>query len=206
MGGYGSTRWNWTPTRDTTDGLLWLDVRKLAREGWLQPGRASTQTWTRRGQPAGTINLIAGRDAVTLDYRVKGPQDADWRPIRDRIPLAWTPCTYGGERAWFVCPGCQRRRAILYSAAGRFRCRRCHDRAYGSTREDDLDRLYRRRDAIMDKLGGTREGRSYWHFPGKPARMHHRTYARLYIEWLRIEAALDNALETKFRQRVGGDG
>ncbi len=37
MGGYGSTRWGWQRTRDTTDPYLWLDVRLLARWGALAP-------------------------------------------------------------------------------------------------------------------------------------------------------------------------
>ncbi len=30
--------------------------------------------------------------------------------------LEWTPCNFGGERPWFVCPGkgCAKRVAILY--------------------------------------------------------------------------------------------
>ena len=37
VGDSGSDRWGWTGARETTDGLLRLDVRELARAGALVP-------------------------------------------------------------------------------------------------------------------------------------------------------------------------
>lgn len=137
MGGCGSSRWGAHWIRETTDGLLRLDVRELARSGQLRPGIRSRASWTRNGQPAGAINLEAriDIDALLLDYRIKRPADRDWRPISERIPLDATPFHYGGSRPWFRCPDCGRRRAVLYCLGGRFRCVGCHDLADSSTRE-----------------------------------------------------------------------
>lgn len=196
MGGYGSTRWGGVRTRPSTDGALRLDVRKLAREGWLTPGAVCTTTWTRRGETTGTIRVLAEVGAVILDYRRRGEGEANWQPVRERIALAATACTLGGERVWFVCPGCGRRRAVLYGD-GLFRCRACHGLAYPSTRERADDRLFRRRDALADKVGSYR-GRSAIAFPPKPPRMRWRTYRRLRAEWDSIEQALDNAFQARF--------
>src|SRR5215218_3439514 len=173
MGGYGSGRWAWARTRATTDGLLRLDVRRLARDGCLRPGRWDV-AWRRGEEVLGRIAVIGRRDdppEVTLEYRVRAG-DGPWEPMRERIGLERTPCRYGGERPWFRCPGCGRRRAVLYSVGGRFRCRGCHDLAYGSTREGAGERDHRRADGLRSRLGapaGTRVA-----MPEKPKHMRWR--------------------------------
>jgi hypothetical protein len=181
MGGYGSNRWGWQRTREDTDGLLWLDVRKLHKQGGLRAGAVCTQSWSRGGEPAGDIMTIADRHAqtITLDYKTRRPGE-DWQPVREPIELDWTPCHYGGERPWFRCPRCYERRAVLYSVNGRFRCRGCHDLAYTSTRENELDRCIRRADRLRARLGDTSRGAIWRHPTGpKPAGMQWETYSQL---------------------------
>lgn len=196
MGGFGSTRWGWHRARQTTDPLLWLDVRILARQGSLTPGVWSTTSWTCRGEPSGSITHRAKADALILDYHVKGPRDADWQPVRERIPLTSTPCHYGGSRPWFLCPGCGRRRAVLFSLDGRFRCRRCHELAYSSTRETAADRALRRGDTLRRKLGGPP---GLHKFPAKPKGMHWTTYERIMAE---ISACDHDALALFIERRT----
>jgi len=132
MGGSGSTRWGLSVTRVTTERLPQLDVRVLARKGALRPGAMSTVIW---GDKA-TIKLsvLAGdANEVRLAYEVPTRRDG-LIPIRERIELTRTPCTFGGSRAWFACPGCRVRCAVLYALGGCFRCRWCHHIAYASTR------------------------------------------------------------------------
>lgn len=189
MGGYFSTRWGWHRTRPDTDPLLALDVRRLKRDGALQPGALATTQWTRGGEPSGTIHTYVDArrpDFLILDYRTRdygGP----WVPVQELVPLVTSPCHYGGERVWFACPGCHSRRAVLFSLGGRFRCRACHDLAYSSTREKAGDRAARRRAAVQKKLGDGPNAR-YGIPPAKPKGMHWRTYDRLaaqfYDEWL----------------------
>ncbi len=85
--------------------------------------------------------------------------------------LEWTPCNFGGERPWFVCPGegCGQRVAILYGP-GQPLCRRCRDLAYESQREDGIARAKRRAEKIRSRLplSGTR-----------PRGMHHATFLKL---------------------------
>ncbi|PLS87272.1 MAG: hypothetical protein CYG60_02820 [Actinobacteria bacterium] len=87
--------------------------------------------------------------------------------------LEWTPCNFGGERPWFVCPGegCARRVAILYGPSPRQPlCRRCRDLAYESQREDGIARAKRRAEKARSRLppSGTR-----------PKGMHHATFQKL---------------------------
>jgi hypothetical protein len=138
--------------------------------------------WSRGDQPAGAILIRydADRpDELALAYRTRAGAGEPWEPVRDRVPLAHTPCRYGGERVWFRCPGCLSRRAVLYNAGGLFRCRACHDLAYSSTREGAFARNRRRADALRRRLGGEPGPFSV---PGRPKGMHRRTYDRLLAE------------------------
>lgn len=150
MGGFGSGRYPWGGGRQTTEGLLRLDVRQLARGGVLVAGARATVCWHRGGEPTGTVEVAvsqSGSQAISLHYAVRAGA-GQWEPLQERIPLTSTPCHYGGERVWFVCPSCGGRRAVLYGLGGRFRCRACHDLAYRSTRELAWDRAARRTDKL----------------------------------------------------------
>jgi hypothetical protein len=175
MGGYFSTRWNSENVREHTDPLLSLDVRWLNRMGALKPGAVFYPQWTRGGKPSGDIVTRMSNDGgeLILDYRVRSHGE-ERRPVRDAVWLDWTACNYGGERVWFRCPGCNSRRAVLFSVGGRFRCRKCHDLAYSSTREDASDRSRRRMDVLRKRLGA--KGGSLWDIPRKPDRMRWSTY------------------------------
>jgi hypothetical protein len=131
MGGFGSSRWTMSVARPTTEGLLRLDVRQLARQGALQIGTSSLVTW-----PSGasiTVHSVA-QDVVVIRYMVSDPH-AGAVIVREYIRLSTTPGTFGGERVWLLCPGCASRRAILYAYGGRLRCTVCHRLAYASTRQ-----------------------------------------------------------------------
>ena len=101
--------------------------------------------------------------------------------------LAWTPCNFGGERPWFVCPGegCGRRVAILYGPGpGRMLCRRCRGLDYASQRTGELGRAKMRAEKARSRLPPS---------GAKPKGMHHTTFlklARAYAEALREQEAL----------------
>lgn len=181
MGGYGSTRWDRQHTRLDTDRLLKLDVRALRRQGALQSGAASTQTWTRRGECVGEIHIIMSRsgDALILSYTIDG-NDRPPEGIRETVHLDTTPCKFGGKRPWFRCPGCSSRRVVLFGVEGRFRCRRCHDLAYTATREDELERAARRIGRLQARMGYVDGDDSF--IPSRSDGMHRRSYRRLALQ------------------------
>ena len=90
--------------RATTSGYLFLDVRYLQRKGFLHPGTSSSQRWSRRGEPIGSINLQAWDGHVALSYRTRKQDSEEWTSKEYPVSLEWTQCNYGGERAWFRCP------------------------------------------------------------------------------------------------------
>ena len=91
------------------------------------------------------------------------------------VLLDWTACTYGGYRAWFLCPDCGRRVALLYlHGSGRASCRTCLNLDYASQRESKEDRAIRRYNKIRRRLGwkpGLLNGEV-----NKPRGMHWRTF------------------------------
>jgi hypothetical protein len=177
MGGPGSgnrDRWGAKPS---TAACNRFDLVSLRRGGWLRPGVVGTATWSRGEQETAAIGWAVVDEggtvtALELRYAVGG------EAIAYRVPLEWTPCHFGGERPWFVCPGdgCGRRAAVLYG--GRyFLCRRCQGLAYESTRESPGERATRKVQRIRKRLGGS--ANLLTPLPPKPKGMHWRTYERL---------------------------
>ncbi|MDP1651775.1 MAG: hypothetical protein Q8L56_03535 [Rhodocyclaceae bacterium] len=174
MGGFGSGRHG---GKDTTNAHWRLDVRLLQRDGLLTPGRAWTTTWTRNGEEVAAIQARTEADRVILNYLHRSG-DGEWKNEECPVSLDWTDCTYGGRRAWFICPaaGCGRRVAVLHSGAI-FACRHCYRLAYACECETADDRTARRANRIRERLG--------WHVGilnpkgWKPKGMHWRTFKRL---------------------------
>ena len=176
MGGTGSGRRSQSG-KDATDDYRALDVRRWQRDGYLTPGRAFSWQWMRNGEMVASIQVRTESDRVILSYRQRGGGD-QWKDERYPVRLSWSPCTYGGQRAWFLCPaaGCGRRVAVLYGGVI-FACRHCYRLAYPSQRETADDRALRRADRIRARLGwepGILNGDG-----SKPKWMRWRTFQRL---------------------------
>lgn len=177
MGGIGSGRG--PSSRRSTGDQRALDIRWLKRRDLLRPGLSFSVDWARNRQVVASILVEVDTDELVLSYRHQ-QFGGEWQSKNYPVALDWTPCNYGGRRAWFTCPaiGCGRRVATLYlGGSGIFACRHCWHLAYSSQREAIGDRAARRADRIRERLGwpagilnpnGT-----------KPKGMHWRTYWRL---------------------------
>ena len=206
MGGYGSGRWYRYATKRTTSGLNILDVNWLNRNGNLAPGRWSSIGWSRGGEPAGSIGIRAEEGLLVLDYKWHG-RDNDWETVTESVLLSWTPCNYGGQRPWFICPGvingfpCRRRVARLYAAGKYFLCRHCYNLVYESQREALRFRLLYKAQGIRRRLGGSADMGEP--FPWKPKGMHWKTYERLRRKAEHAELRSDGMLGEWMLARFG---
>jgi len=174
MGGFGSGRHG---GKSTTGDMHVLDIRKIARAGRLKPGQSFSWQWTCNGEKIASINMRTDTDRVTLDYRARD-RGGEWQAMNYPVRLSWTPCTYGGQRAWWLCPavGCERRVAVLYGGKV-YACRHCHHLAYRTQREQPHDRAGNKADKLRDKLkweAGILNGNG-----DKPKGMHWATFERL---------------------------
>ena len=197
MGGFGSTRWNWSSTKDTVEANPSLDIDRLNRAGCLRPGYRGGWKWTRDGEPVAWLRFWRDGDRLVLSYRVR-PHGGEWRDVEQPTTIVGMPCRFGGTRPYFVCPGmingidCCRWVTKLYGAGRYFLCRHCYRLAYASQREDRYDRALRRADKIRVRLGG--KPGTAWVFPDRPKGMHHQTYERLQSAALNDEILADERL------------
>jgi hypothetical protein len=148
---------NWKGGR-TVEGSRLLDVMKLARTGYLSELTFGGWQWTRGDETTASIQITGARDTVTLNYRVRRGED-DWESVRQRVPIRWTPCRFGGERPWFVCDVtangvyCGRQVTKLYGAGRLFACRHCYRLGYSVQRGGPMDCAHRRLRRLHRKLG-----------------------------------------------------
>ena len=186
MGGLGSGNRYRFSKKTTTEECHRLDVRNLYREGLLRPGCCFRSSWSRAGKETASIRGFVYRDRVVLSYRHRRGLGGEWEDVKEPVSLEWTPCNFGGERPWFVCPGiaCGRRVAVLYGPGKYFLCRHCYDLRYESQREDKKDRALRRAHKIRTRLGGSANMMEL--FPERPKGMHLDTYMKLF--WQHDEA------------------
>ncbi len=180
MGGYGSGRRNRHGAAECTDDYRRINIQSWQRGGILKPGYTFSTSWKRHGETIASINVRVEIDRVILNYRHR-KGGAEWKNEEYPVMLDWTPCTYGGRRAWFLCPavGCGRRVAFLHGGSI-FACRHCYRLAYRSQRETADDRAGRRADKIRERLGwepGILNGAG-----GKPKGMRWQTFWRLSAE------------------------
>jgi hypothetical protein len=204
MGGMNSGRRDQSG-KSTTSDYRALDVRRLQRDGLLTAGKSFGWSWTRNGEKVASINVRTETDRVILDYKHRSG-GGEWKSENYPVRVEWTPCNYGGSRAWFRCPavGCGRRVAILYGGTI-FACRHCYRLAYSSQRENLDDRATRRADKIRDRLKwepGILNGHGI-----KPKGMHSRTYQRLTIQHDAHVGISLNIMQQRLRMigaRLGG--
>ena len=144
-----------------------LDVRELARSRLLSGSGALT--WA----DGDHVTINGYGDSLKLTYAV------DDAAVVERISISKTAVHLGGQRSWFLCPGCNRRIAALYFMM-QFRCRHCHGLRYRSQRETPRFRAISRIQRARRRLGGT--GNLMKPLPPCPRYMHQSTYQRLLRE------------------------
>lgn len=181
MGGSNSGRQG---GKRCTDDLRALDVRSMQRAGLLESGKSSELNRTQNGRIIAGITISVDADRVVLNYR-QSWRGGEWRSFSNTVMVEWTPCNYGGHRAWWCCParGCGRRVALLYGGHGMYACRHCYDLAYRSQRQAAHDLAARHVNKIRDRLGWDRGVLNLT--GGKPKGMHWKTFYRLVSEHTR---------------------
>jgi hypothetical protein len=159
----------------TTDDVPSLDIRQLNQRGLLRGNWSGSGYWYRGEEQSGSIGLTIERYRISLRYRYRNADD--WQSVQQDIALDTTPCHYGGERYWFLCPHCTRRVAVLYSGAKYFLCRFCYQIPYTSQYENHFNRMYRRARKYRRQLGADLD--LFQPINEKPKGMHWKTYRRL---------------------------
>lgn len=177
MGGYGSGR---PGNKRKAEHMRSLDVNKLAKCGHLRNGHFGGWQWTQDGERVASISTRGEAGGLRLVYRVT-PHGGPSEDIQEFVSITWKDCRFGGQRAYFICPGivngrgCYRRVAKLYIANRYFLCRHCNRLSYACQSETRVDRLLRGANKLRVKMGGEPGLESY---VPKPKGMHWATYWR----------------------------
>jgi hypothetical protein len=163
-----------------------LSISKLRKWGYLSGLSLTGELHWRRTFAGRTLeNFTLGveasssRDHIQIDV----PRKPGREPFNYRIKLMATPCNFGGQRFWFICPlkkgngMCGRRAAVLYGGPI-FGCRQCFGLSYESQSENSTHRNYPYRPILdakrVDELYA-RMKRKY--YGGKPTRLYARILA-----------------------------
>jgi len=176
MGGYGSGQK--CDSKKTTGSQYMIDIRWMKKQGLLVSATSGSMSWESRGKETGNIGYRVEYDRLILKYQNKH-RGGEWESVEDEIFFTWTPCNYGGRRQWFLCPGCNRRVAVVYGGKY-YRCRHCRNLTYSSQQEGCADRLMRKARKIRARLGVSNNLVEPILF--KPKNMHQKTFDRLRRE------------------------
>jgi len=198
VGGYGSGKWLRLDTKTKTNTLFRIDIKDIRRISGLEPGAQGKLEWCELSFPFSLVFYEVKKDRLILEYEHK-PFEKDAQHVRETIWLKHTSPNFGGKRAWFSCPQCCKRVAVLFRVDRRFRCRKCHKLTYPTQCWDEFDRSGNKARKIRIKLGGS--GSLWEKFPPKPVGMHLRTYFMLMQKAMIAERKFWTLLEDE----IGGE-
>lgn len=183
MGGRGSGTWCRWSKQTTLDDVKRIDIRFMKKRGMLKTGWGGSLNWTRGGKPNGSINYRCHDDSLQLNFRYR-EHGGDWQPIEQRIYFDRTPCNYGGERLWFLCPRCSKRVGILCCDGPMFLCRHCYQLPYASQQQSRMDRLIDQKHQLGARIFQYYDYGEGW---GKKKGMHWKTFNRLETRYQALE-------------------
>ena len=136
------------PPKDVADDYIKLTIFKLNQHTSIRYTTKGNITWSSCFDQDFKLDYSVYFDRmywedhyIELSYR-DYERNGDEVHLSYRIRLTTTPCRYGGERYWFICPSvknglaCNRRVGVLYKperGCPYFACLHCYDLTYKSS-------------------------------------------------------------------------
>ncbi len=126
-----------------------IDLRQMNRDWVLCSGASGVLSWVGRiRNEKGALEWRMRSSGIKLKWPVSGNLN-----YTQFVEMTTTLPNFGGERWWFLCPECSRRRLVLYLATvNRFYCRDCLKLTYYSKLQDAYGRAICRRDKAEEAL------------------------------------------------------
>ena len=164
-------------SKPTVEDFLCISIFRLHHEGVLCAGWSGDWIWQNSGanDEVARIGCCSNGHSLCLNYKARH-RGEEWEHIEETVLLSKTRPHFGGERFWFICPGCNKRCAKLFGGVY-FRCRECHGVGYQSQLSDGKNRALAKVFKRRKQLGGF--GGMEEPFPPKPKWMRWATYERL---------------------------
>ena len=138
--------------RNTVEDYLCLDMAHFARQGPTWPLLEGSYDFEHHGTWV---------DSISWEWTVDGVgfhcswvrSDKVRMPYTYRVRMSHTPTQFGGTRAWFHCPTCDKRVQKLFTRWAddlHLNCRTCHDLTYTSQQRQDTSFLRAMDRALFD--------------------------------------------------------
>lgn len=137
------------------DNLERISTKALKKHGFLKGLKSGTMTWTNSGlwgESKNSVSIVVSTlegDSYLRIYYTQRNRNTDEKTDFDyKIPLTSTPCRYGGNRYWFICPWykngvyCGKRVGTLYKDGDYFACRHCYALTYRSRNQNRRNGLF----------------------------------------------------------------
>jgi hypothetical protein len=172
--------------KEEADYLKKIEMWWLKENGFLIGYKSSSIVWSnrfadRKDSIGITVSTMDHDRYVRLCYTTTS-YDGDKTDFDYKIRLTTTPCYFGGERYWFVCPlstddrYCGRRVGVLYKGGNYFGCRHCYDLTYMSkkvNRRHGMGPLFQGL-ALEERIADLEANIKTRYYGGKPTRKQRR--------------------------------
>ena len=185
--------------------IFWLKKNGYLHKDYSQ--RYGLITWTYGySENKSSIGLTVKRDNwgmpeeqthIQLNYTHTSNWNGEKSEMDFKIPLATTPCNYGGVRYWFVCPlykngqYCGRRVGVLFCIGKWFGCRYCGEIAYAAQMRGGK---YRGSSVCLPDIERAEQEIKRYYYNGKPTRKYRRVMRlneKFEMGWIMMAAHLD---------------
>jgi hypothetical protein len=182
-------------SKTQADDIKKITTSFLKKHEYFKGWRSGTITWTSSGwggehkSSVGIeVSTINGESYLRIHYTQTDRDTQEKKDFNYKIPLTTTPCNYGGNRYWFICPWykngkyCGRRVGTLYKDGDYFACRHCYELTYSSRNQSGR---YRGFVSCPDVEEAEKEVKRMY-YRGKPTRKYRR--------FLKLSEKFDNDL------------
>jgi len=132
-------------SKQEADNIKSIATSFLKKHDYFCGWRSGTITWTRSGmwgenKSSVGISVVLDDDDkyLKINYTQTDNYTEEKKDFDYKISLTTTPCNYGGERYWFICPWykdgvyCGNRVGTIYKGGDYFACRHCYELTYSS--------------------------------------------------------------------------
>lgn len=122
------------------------------------------------------------------------------------IKLATTPCNFGGERLWFMCPltvdnrACNRRVGVLYECGNFWGCRHCLNLTYKSRGLSGHQKKFGRPMTIQEITDTNEKIKGRTHYKGKMTKRYKRFLYKQQRSKLAWNDVIKRRLDTKYQK------
>lgn len=174
-------------SKSEADSLEQISISFLKKLCFLNGGvRTGTLNWTYKGSDykssvgieASVFNASSFESYIRIHYTQTDRNTNEKKDFDYRIPLTTTPCRYGGNRYWFICPWskngayCGRRVGKLYKDGDYFACRHCYELTYASRNTNRKYKFFPFFNAITieDKIEELRKKIKRPYYNGRPTK------------------------------------